>query len=168
MHECLLNRQGCRVICNAMTSAGQADHSAMKGKLPEILYRWNALPTSIRASRSHDVLSSIKSHLLTYTLLNATYYSLMHLGSHVIVFVSMPTFTSINLILFAIDTYSLSPLFLSLLYASALFWVPCKVASWLKASPGEIRFPIQILRMVLRCDSYSRSQRISGFHTFVW
>ena len=34
------------------------------------------------------------------------------------------------------------PLFIySTVLVSVLFWVPCKVASWLKASPGEIRYP---------------------------
>ena len=30
--------------------------------------RWNGLPASIRASRSNDISSSIKSHLLTYSI----------------------------------------------------------------------------------------------------
>ena len=50
------------------------------------------------------------------------------------------------------------PLFIySTVLVSVLFWVPCKVASWLKASPGEIRYPYHTipyysLSMYMRSD----------------
>ena len=41
-----------------------------------------------------------------------------------------------------IPPHPIPPLFIySTVLVSVLFWVPCKVASWLKASPGEIRYP---------------------------
>ena len=39
----------------------------------------------------------------------------------------------------------LAPLTFILLLVSVLFWVLCEVASWLKASPGEIGFPYHTL-----------------------
>ena len=33
---------------------------------------WNALPASIRVSKNHDVSTSIKAHLLTYTIPNVS------------------------------------------------------------------------------------------------
>ena len=47
------------------------------------------------------------------------------------------------------------PLSFILLLVSVLSWVPCEVASWLKASLGEIRFPYHTIHSISNSQTSS-------------